>query len=162
MYMYIFLRSTRHLSLALGLGGVRGPVWSRTIPAVRPEFLFRFPPRCPVPVRTKTWESACAGRVRVPAALCADGTGRLGTGRGKCYFSLSPPPVQGCPVADVTATSSACCDGHAAKHHPAVATSVFSPTGREQKATFHFDIFILLLVEMCSLTLSISCRSEPT
>ena len=60
--MYIFLRSTRHLSLTLGLGGMRGPAWSRPVPAGIPEFLFRFLPRCPVPV---------------PLCLCAPKPGRL-------------------------------------------------------------------------------------
>lgn len=41
----------------------------------------------------------------------------LGKGRGKYLFSPSSPPVQGCPVADVTAAGGMCCDRDAAKHN---------------------------------------------
>lgn len=37
----------------------------------------------------------------------------------------------------------------------------FQPHWGEQKTTFYVDIFISLPLEMCSLTLSVCCRSEP-
>jgi len=108
--MYIFLRSTRRLCLALGLGGVWGP--ARIPQGVSTSVSTSLPGACSaVPVRTKTQETTCA-----PAALHADGTGGLGKGRGKCLFCLSPSPMQGCPVADVTVTGSVCWDGDAARH----------------------------------------------
>lgn len=81
IYMYIFLRSTRHLSLALGLRGVRGPAWSRAVPTGRPEFLFWFPPRWPEPVLL----CLCAPK---PGRLCAGQqlsvpTERAGWGKGE-------------------------------------------------------------------------------
>lgn len=134
---------------------MRGPDWSHVIPAGSPEFPFRFLPPYPVPFPL----CPCTPK---PGRLCVHRQlSVLGKGRGKYLFSPSSPPVQGCPVAEVTA--GVCCDRDAAKHNQPWRL-LFSAArgGGEQKTTFYFDIFILLLLEKCSLPLSMSCRSEPT